>query len=155
MRTIASADGPGRTTRELAPRCRAAGARLHRRGSETRPRERPGPGTGHDSVQRRRQGLAEGDAGRRRDNQVRGAVSTVHRTELTEHGTGAGEKMLIDWDLGRDEDWCRILSVGDLMQAAIRGRRGRAAGGGVASRGRTATPAPALGVGRLVRVAGQ
>ena len=83
---------------ELAPRCRAAGARLHRRGSETRPRKRPGPGAGDDCVQRGRQGLA-GDAGRRRDNQVLGAISTVHRTELTEHGTGAGEKMLIDPDL--------------------------------------------------------
>ena len=57
--------------------------------------------------------------------------------------------------LACDEDWCRILSVmahGDLMLAAISGRRGIAAGGGIASRGSAASPALAARVGRRVRV---
>src|SRR5260370_39040560 len=57
-------------------------------------------------------------------------------------------------DTACDEDWCRILSVtaqGDLMLAAISGRRGIAAGGGVASRGSAASPALAPRVGRRAR----
>ena len=64
-----------------------------------RPGEPPGPGAGHDSIQRCRQRLIDGDAGRGRHNQVAGVISTVHRTELTEDGAGAGKKMLIDRDL--------------------------------------------------------
>jgi len=61
-------------------------------------------------------------------------------------------------DTACDEDWRRILSVmalGDLMLASISGRRGIAAGGGVASRGRVATPARAPGAGRRVRGTGR